>query len=507
MSVSQALSLWPTLMATGLRLGSPAPTQNGVLGDASWLGQFMSGARSQNLKVDFIAVHYYSTDQDVAGFRNWLGALYDQYNKPIWVTEWCLADWSNPGRFSAAEQASFAQAGTAMMDSLPFVERQAWFAAYNGGDGWDLNSGVFDASGNLTSVGLAFRDLNTSVPGPTTSQSSAIGPDTIAVNASASLAGGVGAYFTLIVDGITIGSATVDSTSTQAYSFNTALVGGGSAAHDIQVKFENDAVINGQDRNLYLQSISVNGQTTAATSGAEIYHATGSASTGFGPGDVTSSGNMYWQGAAEFSLPAAAHSSIGTGGTTTAVGETALEPAILRIIGNKDGGITLLGRSAAGSTVMISDTSLGLRKTLGSVTAGSDGAFSLTTHDKVETAAVNIYSATARNAAGQSSGSVGLFQLSSASSDSLSGTAGQGDVFATFLRTGNDVISGFETTRAVGAGHDVVNLSGTGYGSYSQVAPNISGTSSALIQLDATRSVTLLGLAASSLQASDFRFS
>ena len=200
-------------------------------------------------------------------------------------------------------------------------------------------------------------------------------------------------------------------------------------------------------------------------------------------------------------------SSASTGGTITVVGATALEPAILRTIGNKDGGVTLLGRSTADSTVTISDTSAGVTQTLGSVTAGSDGSFSLTTHTKVSTAAVNTFTATASNAAGQSGASTGLFQLSSAGSDTLSGTAGQSDVFAAFLRTGNDIISGFETTRAVGAAHDVLNLSGTGYGTFSQVAPQISGTSSAVIQLDATRSITLQGVTSSSLQASDFRFS
>ena len=144
------------------------------------------------------------------------------------------------------------------------------------------------------------------VPTPTPTPAPTAGPDTVVVNASASLAGGMGAHFNLVVDGATIGSATVDSTTTQAYSFSTTLAGGSSAAHDIQVLFDNDAVINGQDRNLYLQSISVDGQAMAATDGREVYHATGSASTGFGPGDVASNGNMYWQGAAEFKLPAAA---------------------------------------------------------------------------------------------------------------------------------------------------------------------------------------------------------
>ncbi len=160
MSVEQAIALWPLLQATGLRLGSPATTKNGALGPDSWLGRFMAEADKQGLRVDFISVHYYSTDGDVNAFKAWLEAVHKQYNKPIWVTEWVLADWNNPGRFTAAEQAAFARAGSEMMDDLPFVERQSWFAAYEGGDGWYLNSSLFDADNNLTPVGRVFAELN-----------------------------------------------------------------------------------------------------------------------------------------------------------------------------------------------------------------------------------------------------------------------------------------------------------------------------------------------------------
>lgn len=159
MTVEQAIALWPLLQATGLRLGSPATTKNGALGADSWLGRFMAEADKQGLRVDFITVHYYSTDGDVNAFKAWLEAVHKQYNKPIWVTEWVLADWNDPGRFTAAEQAAFARAGSEMMDDLSFVERQSWFAAYEGGDGWYLNSGLFDASNNLTPVGRVFAEL------------------------------------------------------------------------------------------------------------------------------------------------------------------------------------------------------------------------------------------------------------------------------------------------------------------------------------------------------------
>ena len=44
--VQQAVAAWPTLMASGLRLGSPAVSvaQDGARRD-SWLGQFMQQVR------------------------------------------------------------------------------------------------------------------------------------------------------------------------------------------------------------------------------------------------------------------------------------------------------------------------------------------------------------------------------------------------------------------------------------------------------------------------------
>ena len=120
--------------------------------------------------------------------------------------------------------------------------------------------------------------------------------DTIIVNASATLAAGQGADFDVIVDGTRIGNATA-GTMESGYSFNTTLSPG--APHDIEVVYTNDATANGQDRNLLLQSINVNGQTIAASSDVETYTATGNNGAVYS-GD----GNMYWAGSASFQLPA-----------------------------------------------------------------------------------------------------------------------------------------------------------------------------------------------------------
>ncbi|MFC0406629.1 right-handed parallel beta-helix repeat-containing protein [Roseomonas elaeocarpi] len=135
----------------------------------------------------------------------------------------------------------------------------------------------------------------------------------ISVNASATLAQGVGAHFRLLVDDVQVGDATV-GTNQQSYDFDASL--DSSKAHSIKVVYDNDTYVDGQDRNLLLQSISVNGNTVQATDAREVYHATG------GPGDLQSTGDMVWAGTAEFNLPS---SVFGSGSTSNPV--SSLAPA------------------------------------------------------------------------------------------------------------------------------------------------------------------------------------
>jgi hypothetical protein len=61
MTVDQALELWPRLMGTGLRLGSPAP---GAAVNSGWLPKFMEEAARRNYRVDFICLHWYQDITD-----------------------------------------------------------------------------------------------------------------------------------------------------------------------------------------------------------------------------------------------------------------------------------------------------------------------------------------------------------------------------------------------------------------------------------------------------------
>ncbi|WP_158547364.1 glycosyl hydrolase [Rhodovulum sp. 12E13] len=159
MTVDEALALWPELMTTGARLGSPSPTQYEVLGEDSWLGRFMEGADAAGYRVDFIAVHYYSDNGDVAAFETFLEEVHAQYGLPIWVTEWALADWFDLDKFTHADNARFFREGAEMMDGLDFVERHAWFGLYDNLDQWSIGANLVHDDGALSEVGLAFADV------------------------------------------------------------------------------------------------------------------------------------------------------------------------------------------------------------------------------------------------------------------------------------------------------------------------------------------------------------
>lgn len=157
MTVEEAIASWPRLMTVAPRLSSPATAREQTLGAQSWQGRFMAEATRRGYRVDFVAVHYYTTDPDIGAFRRFLEQVHAEYGRPVWVTEWALADWSKPERFSAAEQRAFFERAVQMLDDLDFVERHAWFGAYAGLDGLDLGSALLTPGGKLTPLGESFR--------------------------------------------------------------------------------------------------------------------------------------------------------------------------------------------------------------------------------------------------------------------------------------------------------------------------------------------------------------
>lgn len=132
MTVDQAIADWPKLMATGLRLGSPAPVGGDDFTPNSWLSRFMDQAKARHLRVDFVCIHPYQANFDptqaTADLKREIEHVHTRYGLPIWVTEYGMVNWSNNTYPDAATAARFAVESAAMMDRLPYVERYAWYS-------------------------------------------------------------------------------------------------------------------------------------------------------------------------------------------------------------------------------------------------------------------------------------------------------------------------------------------------------------------------------------------
>jgi RNA polymerase sigma factor (sigma-70 family) len=159
MSVQQALSLWPKLMATGMTLGSPAVAANAA-SPGSWLDQFMQGAKAKGYRVNFITVHWYGGNFDTASavseLQGYLQAIYERYHLPIWLTEFALTDYGGTPEFpTETQQAAFLTAASSMLAGLPYVQRYAWFALpVSSGSG---TTGLFGSGAVATAVGRAYE--------------------------------------------------------------------------------------------------------------------------------------------------------------------------------------------------------------------------------------------------------------------------------------------------------------------------------------------------------------
>lgn len=156
MTVDEAIRAWPVLLATGLRLGSPAPSDGGL----KWLYEFMDKADAAGLRVDFVAVHYYRAIQepgDAKGaaeqFHQFLKGVHDRVKRPLWVTEWNNgANWTKAPKPTPKQQEEAVAKMIEMLDKTPFVER---YAIYN----WveDVRF-VEKKDGTLTPAGAVYRD-------------------------------------------------------------------------------------------------------------------------------------------------------------------------------------------------------------------------------------------------------------------------------------------------------------------------------------------------------------
>ena len=157
MTVKEAADLWPKLQATGLRLGSPAT----IKPDAEWMDAFMRKAKYRGLRVDFLTMHCYGWP-NAEDFLRKVTELHERYDKPVWVTEFAVADFkatsTKKNRYSRTQVNEFMEEAVKGLNALPFVERYAWKTRASK-DPKMGTSALFHTDGTLTSTGELYASL------------------------------------------------------------------------------------------------------------------------------------------------------------------------------------------------------------------------------------------------------------------------------------------------------------------------------------------------------------
>ena len=148
MTTDQAIAEWPKLMSSGLRVGSPAPTDGG----AGWLADFIDKADALHYRVDYVAVHFYRCGQSADGLYRYLKSIHDRTHRPIWLTEWNNgANWTSCPQPTHEENARVINSWLDMMERTPWIER---YSVYN----WVQDSRAIELKGALTPAGIVYRD-------------------------------------------------------------------------------------------------------------------------------------------------------------------------------------------------------------------------------------------------------------------------------------------------------------------------------------------------------------
>ncbi len=147
-SVETALNLWPK--KTSARLGSPATAANPI--KPGWFQDFMSA----DPMVDFVCTHWYGPP-NVDSFLKRIDDLYEKYKKPIWITEFAVAQW-NPEKPMFSEDAviQFMQKVLPELEKRPHVERYAW-KTRSTTDSVMGTSALFTDDGELTALGKVYQ--------------------------------------------------------------------------------------------------------------------------------------------------------------------------------------------------------------------------------------------------------------------------------------------------------------------------------------------------------------
>jgi len=122
----------------------------------------MSLATNLNYRVDFIPMHWYKCGQTPQQLTNYLGSVYAQFKRPMWVTEWNDgASWCSPLPGSQTADATTISNFVTVLESCPFVERYSIYEYFD--PSTYLNLVTTNATAALTPAGLVYLNMPSKV--------------------------------------------------------------------------------------------------------------------------------------------------------------------------------------------------------------------------------------------------------------------------------------------------------------------------------------------------------
>ena len=89
-----------------------------------------------------------------------IDAIYAKYKKPIWITEFAVADWAgkHPGGYDVNLVSQFMKDACAGLESRDFVERYTWKTRTLSDSNLGTSS-LFNDDGTLTPLGAMYAAL------------------------------------------------------------------------------------------------------------------------------------------------------------------------------------------------------------------------------------------------------------------------------------------------------------------------------------------------------------
>ncbi len=148
LSVQQALEHWPAIQKLAaeknIPLGSPAPSSDRA--GLAWLDEFMTQAKKQDLRIDFMALHYYRS-RDPDDFEDFIETIAKKYRRPIWITE--FNSWAG----SEKEHYNFLKKALRYLERSKDVQRYAYFNPPAG-----KPHSLVDKNGEPTRMGKLYQD-------------------------------------------------------------------------------------------------------------------------------------------------------------------------------------------------------------------------------------------------------------------------------------------------------------------------------------------------------------